>query len=166
MSFRLYLSYGSMLWIIVEPLYTRGCPEKLDWMWFGRPRLTCFHFSQQLNELLTACSYVFSISPHKLGLRPPGVWWKASRTCTRFDSHRWDGWGDLFLYSYCRYSSFICFLHWACGCKAYVWNVEPKCPLDILAQDWIRSSILWKRTGQSPWSNHSHLVFQSHGVFA
>ena len=23
-----------------------------------------------------------------------------------------------------------------------------------------------KKTGQSPWSNHSHLVFQSHGVFA
>ena len=23
----------------------------------------------------------------------------------------------------------IWFLHWACGCKAYVWNVEPKCPV-------------------------------------
>ena len=44
----------------------------------------------------------------------------------------------------------ICFLHWACGCKAYVWNVEPKCPLDILAQDWIRSRILWKRLGSRP----------------
>ena len=28
----------------------------------------------------------------------------------------------------------MCFLCVACGCKSYVWNVEPKCPLDILAQ--------------------------------
>ena len=25
-------------------------------------------------------------------------------------------------------------MHLACGCKSYVWNVEPKCPPDILAQ--------------------------------
>ena len=25
-------------------------------------------------------------------------------------------------------------MHLACGCKSYAWNVEPKCPPDILAQ--------------------------------
>ena len=56
---------------------------------------------------------------------------------------------------------YSCFLHWACGCKAYVWNVEPKCPLDILAQDWIRSSILWKRLGSRPDLSTRTLFFRA-----